>query len=208
MGSAASSTVTPTERSTDPRAERSRALLLDAAIRLVSERGTTDIPLTELVREAGVSRQVAYLHYAERDALVVESALHLMRTELTSATPTTSAREAVERVTAHFAAHRTFYRAIFTGPCCYAFTERMLALLRPFTLLLVPHVEGQTQLDAAAPPAGAARASTARWLSAPDDAATPAQSAHRLTAARHAIIARPQAPPPHSSLSYLRSLAA
>jgi len=201
MGSAASSTVTPTERSTDPRAERSRALLLDAAIRLVSERGTTDIPLTELVREAGVSRQVAYLHYAERDALVVESALHLMRSELTSATPTTSAREAVERVTAHFAAHRTFYRAIFTGPCCYAFTERMLALLRPFTLLLVPHVEGQTQLDAAEFLAGGAGAIISRWVIDPDDASTPLQIADRITAARQAIIAMPQAPPPDSSPS-------
>lgn len=196
MGNVANAAVHATERSSDPRAERSRQLLLEASIRLVSARGTTELPLTELVREAGVSRQVAYLHYADRDSLVVESALHLMRTELTSATPTTSAREAVERVTTHFAAHRDYYRAIFTGACCYPFTERMLALLRPFTLLLVPHVEGQPQLDAAEFLAGGAGAIISRWVIDRDDASTPLQIADRITTARQAIIAMPQAPLP------------
>lgn len=193
MGTVATSA---TERSTDPRAERSRTLLLEASIRLISDRGTTDIPLTELVKAAGVSRQVAYLHYADRDELVLESAMDLMRTELTSATPTASAREAVERVTAHFAARRDFYRAMFSGPCCYEFNQRMLALLRPFTLLLVPHVEGQTQLDAAEFLAGGAGAIIAGWVIDRADTSTPLEIADRITAARRSITTMPQVPAP------------
>ncbi|QEE62124.1 TetR family transcriptional regulator [Salinibacterium sp. dk2585] len=195
MGIVASTEQHAVQRSSDPRAERSRAQLLDATITLVSDRGTTDLPLTELARTAGVSRQVAYLHYADRDDLIVEAALHLMRTRLTSAEPTASAREAIERVTMHFAAHRDFYRAVFMGACCYAFNERMLALLRPFTLLLVPHVEGQTQLDAAEFLAGGAGAIISRWVIDRVDASTPRQIADRITAARRAITTMPQVPP-------------
>ena len=63
----------------DRRVRRSRAALMAAAVRLVSERGKTDIPITELAEAADVSRRVVYLQFADRDTLLVAAALDLVR---------------------------------------------------------------------------------------------------------------------------------
>jgi AcrR family transcriptional regulator len=45
-----------------------------AAVRLVSERGTTALPVTDLAEAADVSRQLVYLQFGDRDALLVAAA--------------------------------------------------------------------------------------------------------------------------------------
>ena len=62
--------------------QRSRAALLAAAVRLVSERGTTAIPVTDLAEAADVSRQLVYLQFGDRDALLVAAAADLVTREL------------------------------------------------------------------------------------------------------------------------------
>lgn len=66
----------------DRRVRRSRAALMAAAVRLVSERGTSDIPVTDLAEAADVSRRLVYLQFGDRDTLLTEAAIDLVRREL------------------------------------------------------------------------------------------------------------------------------
>ena len=56
--------------SADPRAERVRTLLRDAAFALAHERPVDEITVGDLVARAGVSRQVFYRHFTDRDDAV------------------------------------------------------------------------------------------------------------------------------------------
>ena len=56
--------------STDPRALRTRKALVDAALRLLNEHEVADLNVSQIVKEAGVSRPVFYQHFADRDALL------------------------------------------------------------------------------------------------------------------------------------------
>ncbi|WP_063001657.1 TetR family transcriptional regulator [Nocardia mikamii] len=62
--------------------QRTRAALLDAAVRLVSERGTTSVTVTELADAAGVSRQVVYLQFGDRDSALPAAAMDMAEREV------------------------------------------------------------------------------------------------------------------------------
>lgn len=53
-----------------------RARILDAALRLVTKRGGADVKLGDVAREAGVSRQALYLHFADRAGLFLALVRH------------------------------------------------------------------------------------------------------------------------------------
>ena len=53
--------------SVDPRAERVRAKLRDAALALSHERPVDQLTVADIVGRAGVSRQVFYQHFTDRD---------------------------------------------------------------------------------------------------------------------------------------------
>lgn len=59
------------EMSTDPRAIRTREALVTATIDLLEEHAAHDLSVTAIVRAAGVSRQVFYEHFMDRDAVVL-----------------------------------------------------------------------------------------------------------------------------------------
>ena len=46
-----------------------RVRILDAALRLVTRKGGADVTLGDVAREARVSRQALYLHFADRAGL-------------------------------------------------------------------------------------------------------------------------------------------
>ena len=60
--------------STDPRALRTRNALVQAALRLLNDHEVADLNVSQIVKEAGVSRQVFYQHFADRDALILAAA--------------------------------------------------------------------------------------------------------------------------------------
>ena len=60
--------------STDPRALRTRKALVDAVLRLLNDHEVSDLNVSQIVKEAGVSRQVFYQHFADRDALILVAA--------------------------------------------------------------------------------------------------------------------------------------
>ena len=59
--------------SADPRAERVRTKLRDAAFALAHERPVEQLTVGDLVTRAGVSRQVFYRHFADRDDAVASA---------------------------------------------------------------------------------------------------------------------------------------
>ncbi|MEV0033939.1 TetR-like C-terminal domain-containing protein [Nocardia sp. NPDC050793] len=122
---------------TDRRVRKTRAALLAAAVRLVEERETTDISVTDLAEAADVSRRVLYQHFGDRDALLTAAAAQLLTQELlTSSAPGgTGDLPSMLDTARHFAAHRTFYRAMLVGSCSHAATRTIAQLFRPYSIV-------------------------------------------------------------------------
>lgn len=115
--------------SQDRRVRRSRAALFAAAVRLVSERGTTSVSITELAEAADMSRQALYSQFEDRDSLLVAAGLDLMERDLfprlsqhAEGDPRAMALVGAE----HLARHRVYYRALATGSCAYAVKQAVI----------------------------------------------------------------------------------
>ncbi|GAA2138722.1 TetR/AcrR family transcriptional regulator [Glycomyces algeriensis] len=168
---------------------RTRAALLGAATALVSARGTANVPVSDIADAAGVSRQLVYLHYGDRDTLLLEAALDLARRDL--AEPWEDAPgEAVGRdhalaVARHFAAHQGFYRAMFATASAFALNQVVSGLLAPLRResLLARFggtVPDRTVDDLAVFVTGGGAALMAAWLDSGEDPLDPEAMADRL----------------------------
>lgn len=171
-----------------------------AAVRLVSERGTTAIPVTDLAEAADVSRQLVYLQFGDRDALLVAAAADLVERELAphaeaGADPSAGA-SALGR---HFAEHRAFYRAMLTGSCAFPMTRTLNGLFGTLNRSAVQRVFGEvdedTARDLAAFVAGGTGAIVNDWL-LDDDPLAPEELAQRLRRLRSVFAHAPRVPHP------------
>ena len=63
-------TGTPETGTTDPRILRSRRMLMDALIKLLSKKEFDDISVQEIADEATLNRATFYLHYPDKNALL------------------------------------------------------------------------------------------------------------------------------------------
>lgn len=177
------------------RAVRSRAALFAAAVELVSGRGSANVPVTDLAEAAGVSRQLVYLHFADRDALLVAAAIDLARRELVFGEE--SGRAAVLATARHFAAHRAFYRALLTGPCAFALTTALTDLLAPGNRQVVralfgDQVPAATADDLAVFVTGGAGALINAWLLGDEDPLDPEELTDRLVRLMHTLGGLPE----------------
>jgi AcrR family transcriptional regulator len=59
------------------RSRRTRAALLDAAWRLIEEKGAEELSMTAVARRAGVTRAAIYLHFASRGELLLALFKHV-----------------------------------------------------------------------------------------------------------------------------------
>lgn len=110
--------------SVDPRAERVRAKLRDAALALAHERPVDRLTVADIVDRAGVSRQVFYQHFADRDDAVA----YAFTVAFASAAGDISG-DPKARILALFdfaAEHRTMYRNVVPS----AVTLRVVAAFR------------------------------------------------------------------------------
>jgi AcrR family transcriptional regulator len=173
----------------DRRARRSRASLMRAAVTMVSERGTTAVAVSDLAAAADVSRQVLYAQFGDRDTLLFETALDLARRELLPGI----ARDAhapgghtrVLAATRHFAAYRTFYRAMFTGPRAYDLNKALSALLGSFNRQLADRMSARplppgTAEDLTTFVTGGWAAILTAWVIDGEDPLDPEEMADRL----------------------------
>jgi AcrR family transcriptional regulator len=110
--------------SADPRAERIRAKLHDAAFALAHERPVDQLTVGDLVARAGVSRQVFYRHFSDRDDAVASSfaiAFAAATAELDG-----EPRSRILRIFGLAAEHRAMYRNVVPS----AVAQRVVAAFR------------------------------------------------------------------------------
>lgn len=115
--------------SVDPRAERVRTLLRDAAFALAHERAVDEIMVGDLVARAGVSRQVFYRHFTDRDDAVATA----FAVAFTAAVDDIEG-DARSRVLSLFdfaAEHRTMYRNVVPSPVTQPVVAAFRAALLP-----------------------------------------------------------------------------
>ncbi|RSM70780.1 TetR/AcrR family transcriptional regulator [Kibdelosporangium aridum] len=137
--------LTAAEPAQDRRVRRSRAALMQAAVALVTERGTTAIPLSDIAEAADMSRRVVYQHFGDRDTLLLEAGLDLVRQKLLPRIETdtqATARELTLAVSRHFADYRVFYRALLTGSGGFAIDRGLSGLFRPVNRQGIEQVAG------------------------------------------------------------------
>ncbi|MEU2201670.1 TetR/AcrR family transcriptional regulator [Isoptericola sp. NPDC019482] len=167
----------------DKRVRRSRAALVEAAIRLVTERETAAISVTELTDAADVSRKLLYQHFGDRDALLVAATVDFTERALSDV----GAEDPVERMVAltrHLAEHRAYYRAIFSGPCAFAASEALKDLFSDLNRSSVGALFGD--LDRAALDdmrlffAAGVQAIVRSWITSPRSPADPDELDDRL----------------------------
>ena len=86
----------------DPRALRTRQLVLEATIALLAERGVEAATMDAVARAAGISRSTLYRHWPERLPLLVDAVEHVAerfsRWHLVEPTPGEGLEEALLRV--------------------------------------------------------------------------------------------------------------
>ena len=125
---------------------RSRSALTQAAIALVSERGTTAIPISDLADAADVSRQLVYLQFGDRDTLLLAAAQELAQSRLLpgliDAPHPIRERDKALAMARHFADHRSFYRAMLTGSCAFALNKMLTSLMTPINAQFVSQMVG------------------------------------------------------------------
>lgn len=131
----------------DRRVRRSRAALIQAAITLVSERDSVTVPVSDLAEAADVSRQVLYQQFGDRDTLLLEAALDLVRRELLGSFVDTvnpeDRRNSTLAVARHFAEYRRFYRALLNGPCAFALTKALTGVFLPLNRRSIEAASGE-----------------------------------------------------------------
>jgi AcrR family transcriptional regulator len=110
--------------SVDPRAERVRALLREAAFALAHERPVDEITVGDIVARAGVSRQVFYQHFTDRDDAVATA--FIVAFAAATADISGDARARIVRLFDFAAEHRSMYRNIVPS----AVTQRVVTAFR------------------------------------------------------------------------------
>jgi AcrR family transcriptional regulator len=110
-----------------------------AAVCLVAERGTTAIAVTDLTDAADVSRKLLYMHFGDRDQLLVAAAVDLLEREVLSQVKGTGEDPHTPMLTLarHFAERRPFYRAMLTGSCAFAMARALNHLFSSYNRTVV-----------------------------------------------------------------------
>ncbi|THV27352.1 TetR family transcriptional regulator [Glycomyces paridis] len=162
---------------------------MGAAVSLVSERGTANVPVSDIADAAGVSRQLVYLHFGDRDRLLLEAALDLARGDLAGLGEATAeaGRERALAVARHFAEHRDFYRAVFSSASAFAFTKAVSRVLTPLPRASIEArygeaLPGRLAEDFALFVASGTTALVSAWVAEDGEALDPEVLADRLLA--------------------------
>jgi AcrR family transcriptional regulator len=170
----------------DRRVQRSRTALLTAAVRLVVERETTDIAVTDITDAADVSRKLLYLHFTDREGLLAAAAAELVEQELLPRVDEVGddLREQTLVLARHFAERRVFYRAMLTGSCAFAMAGTLNDLFGSLNRTLVRELyaglDEPTVADLAAFFTGGASLLLNTWLIDGADPLRPEDLADRL----------------------------
>jgi AcrR family transcriptional regulator len=112
--------------SVDPRAERVRTRLREAAFALAHERPVDQLTVGDIVARASVSRQVFYQHFADRDDAVATAFTIAFAAATADTAVGDDARARILRLFDFAAEHRSMYRNIVPS----AVTQRVVTAFR------------------------------------------------------------------------------
>ncbi len=118
--------------SLDPRVHRSRALLREAVLGLLREKGFDAINVGTITERAGLNRSTFYLHYRDKDDLLT----HIMRDMLSELSTRSLALDGVDRLQhglaewfRHAAEHAELYHLLLGQSGMRAFSVQLRELL-------------------------------------------------------------------------------
>jgi AcrR family transcriptional regulator len=172
----------------DPRVRRTRQALIDATWTLIENRAGSDVSVTEIAREAGVSRQALYQHYPDREALLADAAVQRMDEAMNESGGQTAGQR-TGALLSHLRASDSFYRPILAASAAgfYQHLEDYMArqaadVLRSPQLGALVRPEDAGGIEPLARfLAGGTIAFIRRWLAQPaEEAVSPAEAARQL----------------------------
>jgi AcrR family transcriptional regulator len=130
--------------SADPRAARVRDRLRRAAFELIEERRVERISVSDITQLAGVSRQVFYQHFRDRDDAVAQAVAASFR-ELTPADGE-DPRAVIHRLCDFSARHADLYRNLYPSAASQQTANAYRDLLHPACVRLVEHLPNSATL--------------------------------------------------------------
>jgi len=162
-------------RKPDRRIERTKALLRDALLDLIAEKGYDQITISDIADRANVARTTFYLHYADKDDLLFRSMREIYESLFNAAEldwhKLIDSREAPADDYLHVAEYADFYRIMLSEKGSMAFFVRVLNYMSQefyksfLSELLPPDVKPRVPLDLLAyQTTGAQLASIMWWL--------------------------------------------
>ena len=110
----------------DMRIRRTRGRLADALVELMQEKPIDEVTVQEVLDRAGVGRSTFYLHYRDKDDLllcVLEDGMEMWSTDLTRRKEKSLRVAAVMEFFAHAASGRKIYRALVDSGRIHTFFE-------------------------------------------------------------------------------------
>ena len=119
----------------DRRIQRTRQLLSTALLKLIEERGYDSLTVNDITEQANVGRATFYLHYQDKEQLLVESLEEMFSQLGDSINPLSEALGERNSVTAtrlvfqHFADHHRLYRVLLTEKGAVMVFTRLLKIL-------------------------------------------------------------------------------
>lgn len=125
--------MTTRAQSTDPRAARVREAMKAAAFDLALHHPIGEVSVQDITAAAGVSRQVFYQHFADRDDAVAASVADSFRLAVPPGAvhdPQTALRR-LEQLAAYTAEYRTLYRNLYPGVVSERAADAFRAELQP-----------------------------------------------------------------------------
>ena len=187
----------------DRRVRRSRSTLMHAAVTLVTERETADVPVSDIAEAADVSRGLVYQQFRDRDTLLLAAALDLAQRELLPrVTDGPDPRAQTLALARHMAEYRPFYRAVLASPCGFALSRALGGLFLPLNrqairMMFGERLDARTTEDLALFLTGGWGAFVDTWVVDAPDPLDPAEFTDRLLRAASALVGL-GGPHPHS----------
>jgi AcrR family transcriptional regulator len=123
------------DRKEDRRIQRTRQLLSTALLKLIEERGYDSLTVNDITEQANVGRATFYLHYQDKEQLLVESLEDMFSQLEDLIDPLSEALGEEHHSTAtrllfqHFADHHGLYRVLLTEKGAAMVFPRLLEIL-------------------------------------------------------------------------------
>lgn len=167
---------------------------MQAAIDVVTEQGTAAVALSDIAEAADVGRKAAYQQFGDRDTLLREAALDLLRREvLPQVIELPPGRARAIASSRHFAQYRSFYRALLTSSSAVALSAGVAELFLPRTRERIQHLYGgdldsQFTADMALQLHGGMMAMLAMWLTENDGPLDPDDFTDRMLRVQYFLV--------------------